>query len=219
MKAQLTNFVIGLFKEGEVVVSPIMVPIEEEDYFDTLYQVKQFYDQDKLRMPLGIPDFSRAAAMWAVVYFYRATQLVLLRNLGEEAIEEHLTDFSEQITAENIYSIDLVFRYLPDLFQLAKSLAPADLLVKKLIATATKYPFSSVTIDLSTAANHELILDNPTLRRIYIDRIILAKDKKRVEDNELQEWVREAIGEHQKTIWPALNLSPEHHNIRNDKKI
>ena len=43
-----------------------------------------------------------------------------------------------------MYFVDLTFRYLPDLLQLAKGLAPGDALVAQLKATARQWPLSLV---------------------------------------------------------------------------
>ena len=70
------------------------------------------------------------------------------------------------------YSADLSLRYLPDLLSLAKGIASDDPLVHGLHAICRSWPLSSVGVpdvgELDTGA----FLSHPTLRRLYVDRII-----------------------------------------------
>lgn len=203
---KLTPFIEGLFREGSVLVEGQMASFEEADLHQAGELLKQVYSQQVLEMPLTAPSFDAAPATWAAQYLYHAVQLIMIRDLDEEAIREHLKTFDGTKSSETIFSVDLVFRYLPDLFKLAKGLAPDDPLVKQLKTEALKWPFSSVGIDLTEEINESTILGHPSLRYAYMDRIIAMRDEKRLNKPELTELAREVLGEHAADLWPGLEL-------------
>lgn len=150
-----------------------------------------------------VPLFHGEAALWAANYLYRSVQLVMLRNLDEAAVQGLLMPFPGTVSPEAVLSVDLSFRYLPNLLVLAKGLAPEDVLVKRLQETALQWPFSSVGMNVEGAMELEVIMSNACLRRAYIDRIIEAKDEKRCNNSLVNEYLKEALGDHSAILWPG----------------
>jgi len=198
---QLTTFLVDLFSQGEVIIAPLITEIEEKDQELSTTILQQAYNKAIQNMPHQAPAFDADAALWAAIYLYRTIQLILIRHLEEAEIQKHLQAYIRTPNAATIYSMDLSFRYLPNLFHLAKGLAPGDVLVKYLNRLALKYPFSSVGIELKEPLDHSLILAHPSLKVAYIDRIIEAKDKKRIQQYQLESYVAEVLGDYQKELW------------------
>jgi hypothetical protein len=126
-----------------------------------------------------------------------------LRDLGEEAVNGLLTPYNDVISPEAILSVDLSFRYLPNLMGLAKGLAPEDVLVKRLREAAVQWPFSSVGMKMDEELNIDVIMNNTCVRRAYIDRIITARDIKRCNNTQVNEYIQEALGDHRHVLWPG----------------
>lgn len=204
----LTAFLHDLFTEGKVVVAPTTAQFERNDLVHALDILDRRYTEDVQEMPGRAPDFLPEAALWAGQYVYRAAQLTLLRDLDEAAVVKLLAPYPGIPVAEAIYSIDLSFRYLPDLFNLARGLAPGDILVKTLRETAEKWPFSSIGIEVKDL-NTDVIYKNPSLRQAYTDRIIAAKDQRRMQEDRWQQSVYEALGDHAGLLWPELKKLPQ----------
>jgi MoxR-vWA-beta-propeller ternary system domain bpX4 len=202
---RLAEFIQSLFTEGKVGVTNQPLELDEEQLNATKIILQHMYHEDVLDMPAPVPDFSEEAALWAASYFYQAVHLVVMRDAGEEIIEEQLKPFKGDINPSVIYSVDLIFRSLSNLFELAKGLAPADILVKKLRETAAKWPFSSVGVDIEQSlAEHDVILSNRSIKTEYIDRIIQQKDQKRVQQFRLEKYIYETAGEQIKLFWPGF---------------
>ena len=201
----LAAFLINLFEQGNVTVANRIRPFPKKDRQEAVKVLQHFYQQEVLEMPNQAPFFSEEAAAWAAEYLYRAIQLVMLRDLGEEVIEQHLKPYSQPITPQAIVSVDLCFRYLSDLFDLAKGLAPNDPLVLRLKETAKRWPFSSVGMELELPLRHQIILDDHCLRYAYIDRIIKAKDKQRAKIPEITVLIQEALGDYAVSLWPEVH--------------
>ncbi len=200
----LPAFLQGLWTQGQVMVAPKIGTFTKADQVRAVAILEQYYTEDAQEMPGHVPDFSPEPALWATSFLYQATQLVLLRDLDEEVINQQLTPYPTEITPEVIYSVDLTFRFLPDLFDLARGLAPDDALVKKLRDTAIQWPFSSVGMASGANFNTDTIYNHPSLRQAYIDRIVKAKDDQRLTDVRWRELVDQALGNHRLTFWPEL---------------
>lgn len=200
----LTSFIRDLLEKGQVTVAGQLIQFAEEDTQQSIVLLNRYYEEDKLEMPLEAPEFSPEAALWGARYLYHAIQFAMLRDLGEEQVKEHLTDFQGQITPETMYSADLTLRYLPDLLKLAKGLAPDDVLVTSLKHTLSQWPFSSVGLEGMEESNPDVVLENPSLAYAYIDRIIKSKDLKRAGNEQLAGLIREVLGAHTQLLWPQF---------------
>jgi hypothetical protein len=201
---ELTNFIAGLINEGKVKVVPQMVTFTAEDLHLANVHLRQYYEDDAQEMPATVPDFDLPAACWAAAYLYRAVQFILLRELDETVMQEHLRSFEAIHTPAAIYSADLTLRYLPDLFDLAKGLSPHDPLVKQMQETAEAWPFSAAAIPLETSPDISIVMSHPSLKQAYIDRIIYAKDLRKCRHPECYPLVQEALGSYSEVFWPQF---------------
>lgn len=203
----LTGFIIGLLQGTGTVVANQIQAFEDDDVRSAITIIQQYYTRDILEMPGTAPVFCPEAAGWSAQYLYRMIQLMLLRHVEKERIQELLPACTVPLSPELIYSADLVLRYLPDVFSLAKSLSPEDPLVKQIVATAVEWPFSSVGIPLPIDPDLGPILSHSSLQRAYIDRIIDAKDITRCNTPFIHALVQEALGNYPEILWqefPAI---------------
>jgi hypothetical protein len=200
---QLTQFIQDIIQHGKVVVEGTVTPFTDEDVQTAVQRLHEHYEQQKRELTGTVPAFDAAAAIWAAGFLYRAVQLVMLRDLGEETVNGLLTPYEGAISPEAILSVDLSFRYLPNLVGLAKGLAPEDALVKRLHEAAVQWPFSSVGMKLDEELNNDVIMNNTCVRRAYIDRIITARDIKRCNNTQVNEYIQEALGHYGHVLWPG----------------
>ncbi|MBO2010275.1 hypothetical protein [Hymenobacter negativus] len=205
----LSGFLDDLLNTGAVTLGGQPVPFEPADQAAAEVRLRARHAEDALEMPYVAPAFNAPAALWAVEYLYHTVQLTLLRELDETVVAQCLADFPGETTPEAIYSVDLTFRYLPDLLRLAKGLAPGDALVARLLVTARQWPFSFVGTPPDAAEAEAVLLAHPALRQAYIDRIIGLQDWVRAARPHLAPLVQAALGAHAATLWPdfaAFNL-------------
>lgn len=199
---ELSNFIQQLLTHGTVSVQSGIIPFTSADEKVTIQLLQQYYNEDIQEMPGTASAFNEKAALWAAKYFYIAVQLTVLRDEGETVINEKLLPFGEAVDASAMYSADLILRYLPALLQLAKGLSPADVLVKVLEQTAALWPFSSVGIETEEIKNEAVIFSDASLRIAYADRLIAAKDIKRISGPEIKQQILSAAGLHLNSFWP-----------------
>ncbi|MCW3463831.1 hypothetical protein [Chitinophaga nivalis] len=198
----LSAFISHLIREGQVTVADTIHPFSTQEIQDTATVLHQYYENDILDMPGTAPAFDEKAAMWAAIYIYRAVQLAMLRQLGEEQIKILLTPYPDAITPEAIYGADLCLRYLPDLVSLSKGLSPDDPLVQHLKETAAVWPFSSTGMNIPVTAVLDHILAHPSLLQAYADRIIASRDTDRCRIPAVKEAVKASLGNYTDILWP-----------------
>lgn len=199
---QLSTFLTTLFAEGKVVATGELSGFDPVDLKDAEKVLDQFYRDDALAMLAEVPVFHPEAACSAAQFIYNAVQLIINRNLDEETVEQHLDGLPEPASPEIIYSADLTLRYLPELFGLARGLSPLDIVVKKLKETATRWPFSSVGIELEGEYMLENILGHPSLKCAYTDRILTQKDINRAQHPQVTPLISLALGNYAAQLWP-----------------
>jgi len=201
----LTSFIKDLLEIGNVTVSGTPIHFEENDRQVSTRLLKAFYDEDILEMPLTPPDFSIEAALWGAEYFYNGLQMMMQRSVEDDMLSIYLKPFEGPYDASTIYSADLILRYLPDLLQTAKGLAPADSLLSYITQTGSQWPFSTASEELDHDEGRvDMILNHASLRIAYADRIIRSKNKKLAEREKIKEIITEALGDHVNIIWPEF---------------
>jgi|KBSSwiS6_1023812.scaffolds.fasta_scaffold25456_1 hypothetical protein len=204
---ELFQFISSLLTEGKVSVKTKFHLLDSNDIERSGHLLYKYYEEDKMEMAFDPPVYSEKAAIWAAEYLYKTVQFTILRDAGEDIMNGHLKSYEGEMNPSAVYSADLMLRYLPKLFELAKGLAPADILVRRLRDTAFTWPLSSVGIELGQPVNDETILSNASLTYLYIDRIIKEKDKNRLKNEGIVGGIREITGIHLKTFWPEFENS------------
>lgn len=188
------RFIADLFDHGRIVLDG-----DEQPGWDDLDAMSQALVEFELiwRPTLSDepPALSPAAAMWAGEMLYSACQMLTYRELGEDEITKRLTrPCPEQPSPEVCYSVDLTFRFLPDLTRIARAAADEDPLVTQLLQWATDWPLSSVGIKGISDVDVEPFIHDRCLRTTYVDRVIAKSDTSRLEDEGTIDALRETIG-------------------------
>lgn len=195
----LKQFVQDLVDLGQVRVSRV-AEFAEGDRRATSQQLLQIDARVRDEFPAGAPEIGLPSALWAAALLYRGCQAFAYRDMSAELLEEALSiPCPEQVDASVLYSVDLTWRYLPDLRAMARGFSPEDPLVKALDGLAARWPFSSVGLPVPIETDVEPILDHPCLRRVYVDRILARQDHLRAKHPRVRDAIREAVGD-----FPAL---------------
>ncbi len=152
---------------------------------DTLTAIDAIY---RAELPGQAPTLDLPSARWGTIVMFRACQFVISRDVSEPSIRRALAvdpDRGSPPTASRSYSVDLAMRFLPDVFALAQSRAPGDPLLESIEALARAWPLSSVGVSIDPTATLDLraILDDASLRTLYLDRIIGRDDATRLSAN------------------------------------
>ena len=202
---ELSLFIQALLQDGRIETDGQFKPVTEEDREIAGDMLEEFYQKDLLHLPDGMPAYNREAACWAATYLYNAIKLAVNRDAEEDQMKESLVPFSGTKDASAIYSADLTLRQLPAILQLAKGLAPADILVQYLQQTAADWPFSSTGTGIA-ATDENIIISHPALGLAYTDRILDTRDLLRMQSPGTAALVQAHTGEQLSKVLPPAAL-------------
>lgn len=193
------TFLIQLFADGEVAL-PSPGQLSAQELADGDAVLREHEAIWRLDQPAPMPDFDITAGRWGAVRIFRACQFVLYRDVDAGAIEEELAPaYPGEITPEVSYSVDLTFRYLPQLVHFARTASAHDPLVDQLQQWGREWPLSSVGMSGLEDLLSDVVLTHPGLRRQYADRVIALNDQARLSEPRVQAEINEMLG-----IYPDL---------------
>lgn len=194
MPNPLRTFVEELFVTGRVRLTTDKAP-SDGDVGEAVATAVSFEQSLRLDVPGSPPDVDEAALAWALASFYQACQFHVYRHSGTTALGERFADTPPHgASARAHYSVDLVFRFLPDLIRLARSGSPDDPLLAVLIGWCEAWPLSSVGVRDINPPHCEPILADECLLRLYVDRILRTQDTSRLSDQRIRDVVSQAVG-------------------------
>ncbi len=141
------------------------------------------------------PELSLPAARWAVRMMYGISQMLVFRDIGGEVLERRFARRCPGAPSPSrCYSVDLTFRYLPDVLSIAQRAAPGDPLVDRIRQTAREWPLSSVGAPEIGEVSTDGFWDSRSLRQLYVDRILARQDRSRLSTGPVRAEIRESLG-------------------------
>lgn len=190
----MRDFIVGLTTEGEVRVWAFAK--DAPPFNDAAAEAMRGWDEAaRLELAGDVPALDLAAAGWAVGQFYRACQLLVCRDVSAEVVTEVLgAPCPGARGPAMMFSVDLVFRFLPDLYDRARRLAPGDALVTALGAWARDWPLSSPGVALETPPPLEGLAECPALWRLHLDRVAARHAEDRWRDPSVAAQLRADLG-------------------------
>jgi hypothetical protein len=200
----LHAFLHDLIESGRVTV-PLAPEKAAERSVDLESLIRRLDDESQLELAFTPPELSMDAAVWALEYIENACRFLVYRELDETIIADRLRAGCPVLRSVNrTYSADLLLRYLPDVTRMAKGVGENDPLVKHLQQAAACWPLSSAGMAVVTCDSEELelILADPCLCQLYVDRIIQRTDLSRLGPAAVRDAIAAALGAHE-------SLAPE----------
>ena len=195
---RLLAFLKALFAEGHVRVprEPLARTATGDAGFEHVLRERD--SVARLGLPFEPPSLNLNAAHWAAIVLYSSCQCMTYRDMNADQVQKLLAvDCTEPKHDPSVhYSVDLIFQVLPDLISMASGISPSDPLVTRLLELARDWPLSSVGVKNVEKVDPGPLMGHPCLRRLYIDRIMLRKDRSRLTTPEVCDAIREALGMH-----------------------
>ncbi len=173
---------------------------EIQDRPSAVSELEILYRDDTLRLPGPAPAFDADAALWAAATTAFALQCAVVRDIDAGQVEKSFSRPEPMAdSAAAVYSVDLTMRLLPGIVSYAKSISRDDPLNVQLKRLCIAWPLSSVGAGEIPTPDISSLLNNETIMRLYVDRIIASNDYNRVEHPQVAARVREALG-----LYPEL---------------
>jgi hypothetical protein len=200
----LDAFLRALFDHGRVHVAPPDHRLSRGDLAAAEDALREQDVASRLEGPGRLPELNIAVATWGAKTVYGTCQLIVFRQLDEQAIGEFLpAAVPPGDPPSRHWSVDLTLRFLPDVLRQASVASEEDPLLRHLRSLAYQWPLSSVGIDGVVPEHVDDLAASPPLLRLYVDRILARKDFRRLEHPAVREAARQAVGMHAE-LWPDL---------------
>jgi hypothetical protein len=198
----LTSFLAALFDHGAVQV-PQPEPIAGDELVEAQAALGEFEKVYRLSLPNSPPDFDVDVACRTAEALYRVCQCFVYRDQDTKSIvAPAVARLPCATTPSHHYSADLVLRFLPDIWRLARDAAANDPLVSLLTELAGRWPLSTVGISGLHECSMDAIAGDRCLLQMYVDRVLQRRDRSRISDQRVRDAVLCAIGAH-------ADLAPE----------
>ena len=205
----IQSFLQQLFSDGQTSVDD-QQEISENDQEAVQQIMVEFEVEYRLTFPGKAPQFDSETGYWALRRFYHASQLTVYRDWGEDLFPKLFSDPAPQVDpVTSHYSVDLIFRFLPDLVRFAQSSAPKDPLITELNQWALDWPLSSVGMKLEEEVSLDPIVNHTGMMRFYVDRVIEKQDQSRTKHPKVEEILVSSVGLQDSLKSKLQHLLPE----------
>lgn len=211
-RMRFVDFLGRLLLDGRAEVPGRLGPLDAGERQAGGEFLVDFEVQYRATLPGTPPRLNVAAAVWAAERFLQACQFLVLRELPAEAMDDLWAEdpWGGSGESEVHYSVDLSYRFLPDLWRQARIASTADPLLVHLLGWSVQWPLSSVGVADVRGFDLAPIQRSPSLVTMYVDRIITRRDHQRLTEPRTRQWIGESLGMHSHLAGElASNLSEQ----------
>jgi hypothetical protein len=191
---EVHEFLTGLLERGAVYIQS-KEPPGDSDFAACQDLLADLDKVTRLDMAFDPPEYVAEASQWAAARLYSACLFLVHRDADAEEVRRALSvPCPGQPGPATVYSTDLLLRYLPDVYALARGLSPDDPLVEALRDLGRAWPLSSVGMEDIGAVDISTFIENRALRQLYVDRILEREDVSRTDHPLVRECVMRSVG-------------------------
>lgn len=170
----MLDFLKHLFDDGEIIV-PRQVSDDGEPVRRLLIVAERIWRQE---WPGTAPRFDEEQSARAAAVLYTFCRATVYRELDEQSVAEQLKQIGLAPTnsVEGHYSVDLVLRFLPQVYERLRRTSSSDPVLTLALEVARQWPLSSVGIpDSGPDVLPAAFLDRGVFR-VYTDRVVSVAD-------------------------------------------
>jgi hypothetical protein len=179
------------------------ISVEQENL--TIAFLEKEYANESTHYPYTPPAFNALAALWGAKTIYYASQLILYRENKGKDLPILLPAYTDEQNASAILSADLCLRFLSQILDQIKVIDLDDLIIPLLEGHLQQWHYSAIGYNLNPEMlNFGPILENNSLKQLYINRIIENKSKTLAELTHLNEYVKASMGNYSSLFWKDL---------------
>lgn len=191
-----------LREQEEIILYKNILSIHTHEKENVILFLEKEYQSEALDFPFIPPDFHPQAALWAAETVYYAGQFILFRENDAAKMEDYFLDFPFEISPATILSVDLCFRFIPDMLKQLSLIDSDDLLIPILEKHLKVWHFSGVNYPLKIGENDwEIIFSNPCLQQLYLNRITTYKNIQLAKLSKINQLLKANFGIFEDTFW------------------
>jgi len=191
-----------LLTNEEVILYENRLSISEEERVKVNILLQEKFSEESTNYPFSVPSFNQEAALWAAEYVYITAQLLLYRKDDAKDLKSLLPTAEFDVTASSILSVDLCFRFIPDMIRELQFIDPEDPLLPVLETELNKWHYSGIKYitDLEPI-NLDILFTNQCLQQLYLNRVVDYKNKKLAQHPQLNALLTENFGIYEEEYW------------------
>ncbi len=206
-RALFTEMITRLYQQGEIVLYNNVLNIPADEALVTGDFLREVYDWEKQNYPFTAPEFDWTAALWSAKVVYFSAQLLLYRQTAIEEVATLLQPYTDLPTVNNILSVDLCLRFLPDILNKLKEIDPEDEIIPILESFLTQWHYSAINYPLEeTKLDFKTVVSDRSIRQLYCDRIIAHKAFRRARHEAIEPYVIGSLGDYKDIFWKDLRV-------------
>lgn len=192
----------SLLKDEEVILYENRLSISSEEKSFVITFLENTFEEEALNHPFSKIQFRPDSALWAAEFVYLAAQLILYRKDQNKDLKNLFPELELDISPETMLSVDMCFRYLPDMITQLKLIDTEDPLLDILEMELTKWHYSGINSNLDIdKLNFDVIFTNKRLQQLYLNRIVDFRNEKLAYHIQIVPLLKENFGIYSKDFW------------------
>jgi MoxR-vWA-beta-propeller ternary system domain bpX4 len=204
--------VYNLRKNEEIILFNNLLLFDENESEKVVTFLQAEFEHEKLNFPKIDICFSPEAAKWSARYIYIIAQSVIYREHKPEYIKSLLEHTDIEINDSNIITIDLCFRFLPDMLAQLHLLDYEDTLISLVEVELKRWNYSAIQSSLIFSTEEvEPFVQSNGMRQLYCNRIINYKNIKLAFLPLLLPLVKANLGIFANELWTEFNTELKLH--------
>jgi hypothetical protein len=200
-----------LLSKEEVMLYENILSISEEEKAQVSLFLQEKFIEESTNYPFSVPDFNTKAALWAAEYVYLAAQLIVYRKDNEIQLEALLPKSNFEITPSTLLSVDLCFRFIPDMIRELQIIDSEDPLLLLLETELCNWHYSGINyITKLDSINLAPLFTNQCLQQLYLNRVVEYKNTQLAQHPEINLLLMNNFGIYEKEYWNTFKSIVTH---------
>lgn len=197
--------IVHLRQNEEVVIFSDKMQISKlEERLITDF-LRHEYQQESTNYPHVAPEFSPQSALWAAKLVYSVVYLHFFRHQSSNEVISLLRPDTEQPSAAQMLSADIVLRFLFPLYLELKNADPQDLILPEIEKSLKAYHYSAIGTDIEICEETiKNLFQNLCFKQLYLDRVAYYKLTNLSKLDEINKGLKENFGKHVSKFWLGL---------------
>ncbi len=196
-----------LFEQEEILLFQNLSKIRQQEKDKVRLFLQEIYELETLTFQFEVPDFNSDVALWAAEFMYVSAQLIIYRENHSNELQDILPNEEFVVTPSTLMSVDICFRFIPDLLKELKLIDGEDKLIPILESKLQKWYYSAVNSEVEIEnKDWDVVIQSPCLTQLYINRIIKFKNRKLAKIPNVNSKISARIGIYDQEFWPDFKL-------------
>lgn len=194
-----------LRKSEEVILFNNVFHFTEEENKKVASFLTSEFELESSNYPKIKTVFNPQAALWSAQVVYIIAQMIVFRKNNIDEVEQIIPKENFDVTVDNMLSIDLCLRFLPQMISKLNELDQEDILIEKGNTILKKWHYSNVekATDIPNNLDELYLVDG--FKNMYINRIVQYQNIALATHQASNRTIKNALNIYEDVLWPAFS--------------